>query len=67
MAASEQAVTPLSDRVLGVAIGDGNTYSLLWIAGIAVLVSVAAFWIRFSARDIAQAEHTCAAAEAGEL
>ncbi len=49
------------------ALGYGYTYSLLWVAGIAILVGVAAFWIRFSARDIARAQHTREAVEAGEL
>jgi EmrB/QacA subfamily drug resistance transporter len=49
------------------ALGDGYTYSLLWVAGISILVGVAAFWIGFSARDIARAQHTREAVEAGEL
>lgn len=49
------------------ALGFGYTYSLLWVAGIAILVGVAAFWIGFSARDIARAQHTREAVEAGEL
>jgi EmrB/QacA subfamily drug resistance transporter len=49
------------------ALGQGYTYSLLWVAAIAVLVGVAAFWIGFSAKDIAQAQHTREAVEAGEL
>jgi len=49
------------------ALGHGYTYSLLWVAGIGVLVGVAAFWIGYSARDIARAQHTREAVEAGEL
>ncbi len=49
------------------ALGHGYTYSLLWVAGIAILVGCAAFFIRFSARDIARAQHTREAVEAGEL
>jgi EmrB/QacA subfamily drug resistance transporter len=49
------------------ALGHGYTYSLLWVAGIAILVGVTAFWIGFSARDIARAQHTREAVEAGEL
>lgn len=49
------------------ALGAGYTYSLLWVAGISILVGVAAFWIGFSARDIARAQHTKEAVEAGEL
>jgi EmrB/QacA subfamily drug resistance transporter len=49
------------------ALGHGYTYSLLWVAGIGILVGVAAFWIGFSARDIARAQHTREAVEAGEL
>jgi EmrB/QacA subfamily drug resistance transporter len=49
------------------ALGYGYTYSLLWVAGIAVLVGVAALGIGFSTRDIAAAQHTREAVEAGEL
>src|SRR5262249_55159373 len=49
------------------ALDHGYTYSLLWVAGIAVLVGVSAFFIRFSARQIATAQHTREAVEAGEL
>ncbi len=49
------------------ALGYGYTYSLLWVAGVAVIVGVTAFWIRFSARQIAAAQHTREAVEAGEL
>lgn len=49
------------------ALGYGYTYSLLWVAAIAVLVGGAAFWIGFSASDIARAQHTREAVEAGEL
>lgn len=49
------------------ALGHGYTYSLLWVAGIAVIVGVTAFWIGFSAREIATAQHTREAVEAGEL
>jgi EmrB/QacA subfamily drug resistance transporter len=49
------------------ALGHGYTYCLLWVAGIAVIVGVAASWIRFSARQIATAQHTREAVEAGEL
>jgi len=49
------------------ALGHGYTYSLLWVAAIAVLVGITAFWIGFSARQIAAAQHTREAVEAGEL
>lgn len=49
------------------ALGHGYTYSLLWVAGVAVLVGVAALGIGFSARQIASAQHTREAVEAGEL
>jgi EmrB/QacA subfamily drug resistance transporter len=49
------------------ALAAGYTYSLLWVAGVAVIVGVAAFWIGFSARQIATAQHTREAVEAGEL
>ena len=48
------------------ALGYGYTYSLLWVAGIAVFVGTAPF-IGFSARQIATAQHTREAVEAGEL
>ncbi len=49
------------------ALDAGYTYSLLWIAAVAVLVGISAFFIRFSARQIATAQHTREAVEAGEL
>jgi EmrB/QacA subfamily drug resistance transporter len=49
------------------ALDKGYTYSLLWVAGVAILVGVAAFWIGYSARQIATAQHTREAVEAGEL
>ena len=49
------------------ALDHGYTYSLLWVAAIAILVGIAAFWIGFSARQIATAQHTREAVEAGEL
>jgi EmrB/QacA subfamily drug resistance transporter len=49
------------------ALGHGYTYSLLWVAAIAVLGGITAFWIGFSARQIAAAQHTREAVEAGEL
>ena len=49
------------------ALGHGYTYSLLWVAGIAIVVGITAFWIGFSARQIATAQHTREAVEAGEL
>lgn len=49
------------------ALGHGYTYSLLWVAAIAVLVGAAALFIRFSAAQIARAQHTLEAVEAGEL
>ncbi len=49
------------------ALGHGYTYSLLWVAAVAVLVGAAALFIGFSARDIARAQHTREAVEAGEL
>jgi EmrB/QacA subfamily drug resistance transporter len=49
------------------ALDHGYTYSLLWIAAIAVLVGAAALFIGFSARQIAAAQHTREAVEAGEL
>ena len=49
------------------ALDAGYTYSLLWIAAVAVLVGVSAFFIRFSASQIAAAQHTREAVEAGEI
>jgi Major Facilitator Superfamily len=49
------------------ALDHGYTYSLLWVAAVAVLVGVIALWIGFSARQIAVAQHTREAVEAGEL
>ncbi|MGE0215461.1 MFS transporter [Mycolicibacterium sp.] len=49
------------------ALDAGYTYSLLWIAAVSVLVGAAALLIGFSARQIAAAQHTREAVEAGEL
>jgi EmrB/QacA subfamily drug resistance transporter len=49
------------------ALDHGYTYSLLWVAAVAVLVGISAFWIGFSARQIAAAQYTREAVEAGEL
>ncbi|MGH3564314.1 MAG: MFS transporter, partial [Mycobacterium sp.] len=49
------------------ALGYGYTYSLLWVAAIAVLVGVAALFIGFSADQIARAQHTREAVESGKL
>ena len=49
------------------ALDAGYTYSLLWVAAVAVLVGISAFGIRLSAREIAAAQHTREAVEAGEL
>ena len=49
------------------ALDAGYTYSLLWVAAVAVLVGISAFFIGFSARQIATAQHTREAVEAGEL
>ncbi|BBZ23597.1 MFS transporter [Mycolicibacter hiberniae] len=49
------------------ALGHGYTYSLLWVAAIALLVGGAALLIGFSAGQIARAQHTLEAVEAGKL
>lgn len=49
------------------ALGAGYTYSLLWVASIALLVGAAALFIGFSAAQVARAQHTREAVEAGEL
>ena len=49
------------------ALDHGYTYSLLWVAAVAVLVGVSALFIGFSASQIAAAQYTRDAVEAGEL
>lgn len=49
------------------ALDAGYTYSLLWIAAVAVLVGGSALFIGYSAPQIASAQHTREAVEAGEL
>ena len=49
------------------ALGHGYTYSLLWVAGIAVLVGVGRVLDRLLRQTIATAQHTREAVEAGEL
>lgn len=49
------------------ALGQGYTYALLWVAAIAILVGAAALFIGFTARQIAVAQHTREAFDAGEL
>jgi hypothetical protein len=49
------------------ALDAGYTYSLLWIAAVAVLVGASALFIGYSAKQIAAAQHTREAVEAGEL
>ncbi len=49
------------------ALDAGYTYSLLWVAASALLVGGSALLIGFSARQIAAAQHTKEAVEAGEL
>ncbi len=49
------------------ALDHGYTYSLLWVAAMAVLVGISAFWIGYSPRQIAAAQYTREAVEAGEL
>jgi EmrB/QacA subfamily drug resistance transporter len=49
------------------ALDHGYTYSLLWVAAVAILVGGTALFIGFSARQIAAAQHTREAVEAGEL
>ena len=60
------AVKDMTPRQLD-ALGYGYTYSLLWVAGVAVIVGITAFWIGFSAQQIAAAQHTREAVESGEL
>jgi EmrB/QacA subfamily drug resistance transporter len=49
------------------ALDHGYTYSLLWVAAVAVLVGASALLIGFSPRQIAAAQYTREAVEAGEL
>jgi hypothetical protein len=49
------------------ALDAGYTYSLLWIAAVAVMVGGSALFIGYSARQIDAAQHTREAVEAGEL
>jgi EmrB/QacA subfamily drug resistance transporter len=49
------------------ALDAGYTYSLLWIAAVAVMVGAVALFIGYSAKEIAAAQHTREAVEAGEL
>lgn len=49
------------------ALDAGYTYSLLWVAAAAVVVGASALFIGFSSRQIAAAQHTREAVEAGEL
>ena len=60
---------PVADMTPGQldALDAGYTYSLLWIAAVAVLVGISALFIRYSARQIASAQHTREAVEAGEI
>jgi hypothetical protein len=59
-------VTDMTDAQLD-ALGAGYTYALLWVAAIAILVGAAALFIGFTARQIAVAQHTREAFDAGEL
>ncbi|MBV9090888.1 MAG: MFS transporter [Mycobacteriaceae bacterium] len=49
------------------ALDHGYTYSLLWVAAVSLLGGVSALLIGFSAGQIAAAQHTREAVEAGEL
>ncbi|SKW27679.1 integral membrane efflux protein EfpA [Mycobacteroides abscessus subsp. abscessus] len=47
------------------ALDHGYTYGMLWIAGTAVLVGVAALFITYSAADVAHAQKAQAAHDQG--
>ena len=49
------------------ALDAGYTYSLLWIAAVAVMVGATALLIGYSAEQISAAQHTREAVESGEL
>ena len=49
------------------ALGQGYTYGLLWLAGIAVLVGGAALFIGYTAQQVAHAQEIKKAIDAGDL
>ncbi|WP_280827350.1 MFS transporter [Mycobacterium sp. OTB74] len=49
------------------ALDQGYTYGLLWVAAVAVIVGVVALFIGYSAKEVAQAQETKDALDAGEL
>jgi EmrB/QacA subfamily drug resistance transporter len=49
------------------ALDQGYTYGLLWVAAVAVLVGAVALFIGYSANEVAQAQETKEALDAGEL
>lgn len=49
------------------ALDHGYTYGLLWVAGVAVIVGVAALFIGYTSREVAQAQEVKDALDAGEL
>lgn len=49
------------------ALDQGYTYGLLWVAAVAVLVGAVALFIGYTATEVAQAQETKEALDAGEL
>lgn len=49
------------------ALDQGYTYGLLWVAAVAVIVGVVALFIGYSANEVAAAQETKEALDAGEL
>ena len=49
------------------ALDAGYTYGLLWVAGVAVIVGVAALFIGYSAQEVGNAQEVKDALDAGEL
>ena len=49
------------------ALDHGYTYGLLWVAAVAVIVGVVALFITYTADEVAAAQDTKEALDAGEL
>ena len=49
------------------ALDSGYTYGLLWVAGVAVLVGIAALFIGYTAKEVGHAQEVKDAIDAGEL
>lgn len=49
------------------ALDQGYTHGLLWLAGVSLLVGVAALFISYTAQEVAHAQEVKKAMDAGEL